>query len=211
MAIELVNTSAEKYADTYTTADDELLQRITEKTIQTHPLAHMLSGHVQGQFLSMLSALLKPSRVLEIGTFTGYSAMCLAKGLTDNGILHTIDIRDEGANLFFQQSVYKDKIETHIGDANTIIPLLNETWDIVFIDADKTGYIGYYELILPAVKPNGLIIVDNVLFHGEVLNETITGKNAKAIQAFNELIKNDKRVEQVLLTVRDGLLLLRKI
>lgn len=211
MAIELVNTAAEKYADTYTTADEELLESITDKTIQTHPLAHMLSGHVQGQFLLMLSALLKPSRVLEIGTFTGYSALCLAKGLTDNGILHTIDIRDEGANLFFQQSVYKDKIKTHIGDANTIIPLLNELWDIVFIDADKTGYIGYYELILPAVKQNGLIIVDNVLFHGEVLNDTITGKNAKAIQAFNEFVKNDIRVEQVLLTVRDGLLLLRKL
>lgn len=112
---------------------------------------------------------------------------------------------------FFNSLFYKDKIETHIGDANTIIPLLKETWDIVFIDADKTGYIGYYELILPSVKKNGLIIVDNVLFHGEVLKDTITGKNAKAIQAFNDLVKNDSRVEQVLLTVRDGLLLLRKI
>jgi predicted O-methyltransferase YrrM len=209
--IELVNSKAEKYADDYTTADNDLLNEVTEFTLQNHPMAHMLSGHVQGRFLSMISSLLKPENILEIGTFTGYSALCLAEGLQNDGILHTIDIRDEGAAKYFERSAYKNNIVLHIGDANAIIPELKELWDIVFIDADKTGYIKYYELILPAVKKNGLIIVDNVLFHGDVLAENITGKNAKAIQAFNEHVKKDVRVEQVLLTVRDGLLLLRKL
>ena len=208
---ELVNTKAEKYADDVTTADNDLLKAVCDQTLQHHPLSHMLSGHVQGRFLSIISSLLQPLRILEIGTFTGYSALCLAEGLQENGVLHTIDIRDEGAAAYFERSAHKEKIVFHLGDANAIIPALKESWDIVFIDADKTGYIKYYDLILPAVKKNGLIIVDNVLFHGEVLEETVTGKNAKAIQAFNEHVKKDERVEQVLLTVRDGLLLLRKV
>jgi caffeoyl-CoA O-methyltransferase len=174
----------------------------------------MLSGHVQGKLLGLLSCLIQPKRILEIGTFTGYSALCLAKGLPQDGELHTIEFREEDAATaakHFTSSAYKEKIILHIGDAKSIIPTLNEQWDIVFIDADKTGYIEYYELILPKVKAGGLVIADNVLFHGEVLEETIKGKSAKAIQAFNELVKNDARVEQVLLTVRDGLLLIRKI
>ncbi|MGG9971550.1 O-methyltransferase [Ferruginibacter sp. SUN002] len=208
---ELVHSKAEKYADDFTTADGDLLLEVADHTIKNHSMPHMLSGHVQGRLLSMLSCLVKPERILEIGTFTGYSALCLAEGLQDKGVLHTIDIRDEGAAVFFDRSAFKNKIVLHIGDANKIIPELTESWDIVFIDADKTGYLNYYELILPQLKINGLIIVDNVLFHGDVLEDNITGKNAKAIHAFNEHIKNDKRVEQVLLTVRDGLLLLRKI
>jgi len=158
--------------------------------------------------------LLQPSRILEIGTFTGFSALCLAKGLQQNGQLHTIELREEDAGISqnnFERSPLKGKIHLHIGDAHQIIPTLNEIWDIVFIDADKTGYIDYYELILPLVRQNGLIIADNVLFHGDVLDENIKGKNAKAIHAFNEHIKKDNRVEQVLLTVRDGLLLIRKL
>ncbi|MES2429507.1 MAG: O-methyltransferase [Bacteroidota bacterium] len=209
--MELVNALAERYAEQFTTEDDKLLQTVIDETTANHAMPHMLSGHVQGQFLSLLSCLLKPTYILEIGTFTGYSALCLVKGLNDNGVLHTIDIRDEGAESYFKKSAYSGKIIFHIGDANEIIPSLKENWDIVFIDADKTGYINYYDLILPAVKQNGLIIVDNVLFHGDVLEPEIKGKNAKAIHAFNEHIKNDVRVEQVLLTVRDGLLLLRKL
>ena len=175
----------------------------------------MLSGHVQGKLLSLLSNLLKPKRILEIGfTFTGYSALCLAKGLDEDGQLHTLELREEDAAIargYFEGSVEKDKIILHVGDAKQIIHTLHETWDIVFIDADKTGYIEYFNLILPSVKQNGLIIADNVLFHGDVLEGNISGKNAKAIHAFNEHIKNDKRVEQVLATVRDGLLLIRKL
>jgi predicted O-methyltransferase YrrM len=140
--------------------------------------------------------------------------LCLASGLKAGGVLHTIELREVDAataNKYFGQLTDSQKIVLHIGNARQIIPDLNESWDIVFIDADKTGYIDYYELILPSVKQNGLIIADNVLFHGQVLTEDISGKNAKAIDAFNNHVKNDHRVEQVLLTVRDGLLLIRKL
>ena len=212
--MELIHHLAEQYSSAISTGEDYLLQAVSAYTTQHHPHAHMLSGHVQGSFLTILSRLLQPKRILEIGTFTGYSALCLAKGLQSEGILHTIEIRAEDAaiaNGYFQQSPDKDKIILHIGNAREIIPVLEEAWDIVFIDADKTGYIEYYELILPALKQNGLIIADNVLFHGQVLEEHITGKNAKAIEAFNLHVKKDARVEQVLLTMRDGLLIIRKL
>ncbi len=205
---------AERYADNFSSSEDDLIHQVSVFTTTTHPHAHMLSGHVQGNFLTILSSLLQPERILEIGTFTGYSALCLAKGLKDGGKLHTIELRESDANTangYFQQSDHKDRIILHVGNAKDIIPLLNEEWDIVFIDADKTGYIDYYELILPAVKKNGLIIADNVLFHGQVLEEDISGKNAIAIHAFNAHVKNDSRVEQVLLTIRDGLLMIRKL
>jgi len=210
---ELVSILAEDYAKQVSSPEDELINAVGATTIQTHQHAHMLSGHVQGKFLSIISELLKPRRILEIGTFTGYSALCLAKGLQADGVLHTIELREEDAATAkesFNKLADDKKIVLHIGDAKQIIPTLKEAWDIVFIDADKTGYIDYYELILPNVRQNGLIIADNVLFHGEVLKEPISGKNAKAIHAFNEHVKKDERVEQVLLTVRDGLLFIRK-
>lgn len=212
--MELVSMAAETYAAKFSSAEDELLQEINKYTTQTHAKAHMLSGHIQGSFLTMISRLLQPQKILEIGTFTGYSALCLAKGLKPAGKIHTIELREEDAataRAYFEQSVNKDKIVLHVGDANQIIPTLNKVWDIVFIDADKTGYIDYYELVLPTVKQNGIIIADNVLFHGQVLKQNISGKNAKAVDAFNEHVKNDKRVEQVLLTVRDGLMLIQKL
>jgi predicted O-methyltransferase YrrM len=211
---DIVNLLAEQYAAAFTTPEDELLQKIAEETINAHPQAHMLSGQVQGRFLKTMSSLLCPSRILEIGTFTGYSALCLAAGLAGDGQLHTIELRKEDAATaaaYFQASSLKDKIRLHIGDAKAIINTLNEVWDLVFIDADKTGYIEYYELILPMVRQNGLIIADNVLFHGQVLENTITTKNAKAIDNFNRHVSADTRVEQVLLTVRDGLLIIRKL
>jgi predicted O-methyltransferase YrrM len=212
--MELINQLAERYAESITSPETKLLKEIADYTMQSHPHAHMLSGPVQGTFLTLLSTLLQPQRILEIGTFTGYSALCLASGLKAGGVLHTIELREEDAataNKYFGQLPDSQKIVLHIGNARQIIPDLNESWDIVFIDADKTGYIDYYELILPSVKQNGLIIADNVLFHGQVLTEDISGKNAKAIDAFNNHVKNDHRVEQVLLTVRDGLLLIRKL
>lgn len=211
---DLINNLAEQYASRYSTPEDDLMKKIAEYTTQTHTNAHMLSGHIQGKFLALLSSILRPVSILEIGTFTGYSALCLAKGLREEGKLHTIELREDDASVakdYFDQSVYKEKIVLHIGNANEIIPSLKEEWDIVFIDADKTGYIDYYELVLPSLKQNGIIIADNVLFHGQVLEETITGKNALAIQAFNEHVNKDHRVEQVLLTVRDGLLIIRKL
>ncbi len=211
--MEIINKTAEEYAEKFSSYEDELLAGIASYTNQ-HPHAQMLSGHVQGKILEMISCMVKPKRILEIGTFTGYSALCLAKGLKQDGILYTIELREEDAQTaqaFFSKSFHNNKIILLTGNALNIIPTLHETWDIVFIDADKIGYIDYYELTLPRVKKNGLIIADNVLFHGEVLEENIKGKNAKAIHAFNQHVANDKRVEQVMLTVRDGLFLIRKL
>jgi len=173
----------------------------------------MLSGQVQGKFLEMISMLLQPRRILEIGTFTGYSALCLVKGLSKDGLLHTIELREEDAAVAqanFDRSNAPEKIILHTGNALEIIPTLKETWDLVFIDADKVGYTDYYELVLPRVRQGGIILADNVLFHGQVLEQPITGKNAIAIQAFNERVQHDERVENVLVTIRDGLLLIRK-
>ncbi|MBC7383886.1 MAG: O-methyltransferase [Bacteroidia bacterium] len=212
--IGLVSKEADVYASKMSLIEDELLQVVNVQTLQTHKHAHMLCGNLVGTFLTLISRSLNANRILEIGTFTGYSALCLAKGLKAGGILHTIELREEDAataKTYFDQSIYKNNIILHVGDAKQIIPELKEEWDIVFIDADKTGYIDYYELVLPSVKQNGFIIADNVLFHGQVLEQTISGKSAKAIDAFNAHVKNDSRVAQVLLTVRDGLLLIQKL
>lgn len=211
--MEFLHPLADLYATLHTTPDDELLKAIADYTNETHPKAHMLSGPVQGRLLEMISSMINPERILEIGTFTGYSALCLAKGLKENGKLYTIEMRADDAQkaaVFFNKSALKDKITLQVGDAGSIIPTLKEAWDLVFIDADKVNYTRYYEMVLPDVKTGGYIIADNVLFHGEVLTEKKEGKNAKAIHAFNEYIKNDNRVETVMLTVRDGLMLIRK-
>jgi len=212
--MELVNHIVEEYAKRFSSPLDAVLQEVEDFTLQNHPHAHMLSGHVQGKVLEMISSMIKPLRILEIGTFTGFSALCLAKGLQGSGQLHTIELREEDAvtaKKYFSLANVNDKIKLHIGDARQIIPTLNEVWDLVFIDADKVSYIEYYELTLPAVKQGGFILADNVLFHGEVLQAELKGKNAKAIQAFNEHVEKDGRVEKVLLTVRDGLLLMKKL
>ena len=211
--MELVNHIVEAYAKKNTSLIDDVLTEIEEYTLQHHPHAHMLSGHVQGKVLEFISCMVQPKNVLEIGTFTGFSALCLAKGLQLNGVLHTIELRDEDAKTaqqFFDKASVKN-ITLHTGNALQIIPTLTQTWDLVFIDADKTNYINYYELILPNVKTGGWIIADNVLFHGQVLENEVVGKNAKAIHEFNQYVTNDKRVEQALLTVRDGLLLIKKL
>lgn len=214
--MEIIDPLANAYSSQFTSPEDPLLQEISATTQAAHPHAHMLSGHVQGKFLEMISCLLQPRRILEIGTFTGYSALCLAKGLLKDGKIHTIELREQDASVAranFNRSIDAEKIILHVGNALSIIPGLNETWDLVFIDADKVNYTQYYQLVLPMVRPGGLIIADNVLFHGQVLQSRtggISGKNAKAIHAFNEYVLQDARVEKVMLTVRDGLLMIRK-
>ena len=211
--MDIVDPLAQAYAERYTSSEHSFLKEITVYTEANHPEAQMLSGHVQGRFLEMMSVLLRPRRVLEIGTFMGYSALCLAAGLTEGGRLHTIELREEDADRSaenFRRANYQDRIILHRGNALEIIPALQEDWDLVFIDADKVNYGEYYKLVLPRVKQGGLIIADNVLFHGQVLEKEITGKNAKAIQAFNDQIAADNRVEKVMLTVRDGLFFIRK-
>ncbi len=212
--MQLVNEKAEQYALNFSSLLPPLLMQIEEQTQAAHPHAHMLSGSLQGRVLQFVSEMLRPEKILEIGTFTGFSALCLAQGLKENGMLHTIELRAEDAataQQYFEASGYAKSIQLHLGDAITIVPTLQEEWDLVFIDADKVNYINYYELTLPRLKKGGWMIADNVLFHGQVLQEEIKGKNATAIHAFNEHVKNDQRVQQVMLTVRDGLLLIKKL
>lgn len=174
----------------------------------------MLSGHLQGKVLEMLSCMLRPRRILEIGTFTGYSALCLAKGLPEDGQLHTIELREADARLsraYFDRSSFSKQIISHTGNALNIIAGLEEEWDFVFIDADKPSYIEYFNLVLPRLRKNGFILADNIFFHGQVLEKEIKGKSAKGIQAFNEFIKNRTDIEKVVLTIRDGLFLIRKL
>ena|SRR6218665_2414904 len=211
--MELVNEKAEQYAAYFSSSHEALLQKIIDETNAVHPQAHMLSGSMQGKLLEFISIMLKPSKILEVGTFTGFSALCLAKGLLPGGELHTLELRAADAataQRYFNESVYGKQIHLHLGNALEIIPALQEEWDLVFIDADKVSYIQYYELTLQRLKTGGFILADNVLFHGKVLSEEPEGKNAKAIHAFNEHVKNDSRVEQVMLTVRDGLTLIKK-
>lgn len=232
----MIEPLAQAYAELYTSKLNPLLQEIADYTEKHHPEAHMLSGPLQGKFLEIMSLLLRPRRVLEIGTFMGYSALCLAEGLTADGRLHTIELREEDADRaadYFRRANRQDRIILHRGNALAIIPVLDEVWDLVFIDADKMSYPEYYKLVLPRVRQGGLIIADNVLFHGQVLTaiapdgkidaglksgplasgslvQRVQGKSAKGIQAFNELIAADGTVERIMLTLRDGLFLIRK-
>jgi len=212
--MDIVNPLAEAYAASYTSAESSLISEVAAFTLEHHPMRHMLSGHVQGKFLEMISWMIRPRRILEIGTFTGYSALCLASGLATGGQLHTIELRETDAataRKYFERSVFKEQLFLHIGDAATIIDELEESWDLVFIDADKTGYLDYFNRVLPKVNTNGFILADNVLFHGEVLAGNKKGKNGNAIQAFNEALISRTDIEQVLLPMRDGLLLIRKL
>ena len=212
--MEIINPLADKYAKQFSSNEAELMRQVNKYTLLNHPHSHMISGHPQGKFLETISCLLQPERILEIGTFTGYSALCLAEGLSATGELHTIELRNEDAATargFFSKSLHKNKIFLHEGSALEIIPKLKKEWDIVFIDADKINYINYYELTLPFVRKNGLIIADNVLFHGEVLEDVIKGKNAIAINAFNNHVAKDPRTENVIVTLRDGISLIRKL
>ena len=211
----LLPLALQQYAEHFTTKEDEVLKELNEETYEHIGRPHMLSGHLQGALLQMLSCMIHPKRILEIGTYTGYAAICLAKGLSEDGVLHTIELDEnlkEIANRYFIKAGLQDKIKQHIGKAADIIPTLNETFDLVFIDADKKNYGLYYDLVFDKIPIGGIIIADNVLFNGEViLPEQEQGKFAKAIHAFNEKLLNDNRVEQVLLPVRDGILIVRKL
>jgi predicted O-methyltransferase YrrM len=212
--MEIVNAAVQSYAEQYSSAEDDLIKEVAVYTEKHHAKAHMLSGHLQGKLLEMISFMIRPQRILEVGTFTGYSALCLAKGLADDGILHTIEVRDDDAataQRFFDRSFNKEKLKLHIGEAGKIIDGLDENWDLVFIDADKTGYINYFNRIFPKVKQNGFILADNVLFHGQVLEAEVKGKNALAIEAFNKMIEERTDVEKVLLPIRDGIYVIRKL
>ena len=210
---EILNPKADDYATSFSEDTDQLLKEIEDFTLNHHSHSNMLSGPLQGKLLEMISRMVNPGRILEIGTFTGYSALCLVKGLKPDGFLHTIELREEDADTagnYFAKSSQSEQIILHRGNALTIIPQLDEVFDLVFIDADKVNYINYYELTLPRLRKGGVILADNVLFHGEVLKEKVSGKNAIAIHAFNEHVAKDEQVQQLMITVRDGLMLIIK-
>ena len=212
--MELINPLVEQYAEAFTTPEDELLREINLFTEENHSEYQMLSGHLQGKLLEMVSRIIRPTRILEIGTFTGYSALCLAKGLATGGQLHTIELREKDATTargFFDRSSFKDQIILHTGNALNIVPGFRETWDLVFIDADKESYIEYFKLVLPNLRKNGFILADNIFFHGQVLADEVKGKNPQAIKRFNEFIRERNDIDKVVLTLRDGLYLLRKL
>ncbi len=196
----------------YCEPESALLQRIDRETNLKVLMPRMLSGHYQGRVLSMLSKMIGPSRILEIGTFTGYATLCLAEGLTDEGLLYTLDINEELEEMVrnnFAASDYNSQIKYILGDANETINALDEVFDLVFIDADKKNNGTYYDLIFDRVRKGGLIIVDNVLWSGKVLNSN-PDKDTKNITTFNDKILADSRVEKLILPVRDGLFIIRK-
>jgi predicted O-methyltransferase YrrM len=200
------------YCEKYSALEDQILKQLTRETHITQYQPHMLSGHLQGRFLSMMAKLIAPKNILEIGTYTGYAALCLAEGLQADGQLITIDVDAEKewiCNKYFQQSKYANQIKMMIGDAQKIIPTLSMQFDLVFIDADKINYWNYYEIVLPKLNAGGCILVDNVLFNGDVLNEN-KNKNAAAVHMFNTKIAADSRIEKVIVPIRDGITMIRK-
>ncbi|MEM7055469.1 MAG: O-methyltransferase [Bacteroidota bacterium] len=208
-------STIQAYAATYTQAEPPLLAQINRET-QTHvPMPRMLSGHLQGRVLAALSQMIQPARVLEIGTYTGYSAICLAEGLQETGILYTIDNNAALAASvrgYFAQAGIEHQVQYLIGQALDIIPQLDEEFDLVFIDADKKNYTHYYDLVLEQVRTGGFILADNVLWRGKVVHQEgqAIDKQTQAIIDFNTKVHHDPRVENVLLPIRDGLMVLRK-
>jgi caffeoyl-CoA O-methyltransferase len=209
--MEIINEKLQRYAEQHTSGESDLLKKINRDTHANVMMPRMLSGHLQGRVLAMISHMIKPSRILEIGTYTGYSALCLAEGLSRDGKLITIDINEElGAMVRGHFAGFQDKIEYKIGNALHIIPTLNESFDLVFIDADKSSYGNYFDLVIDKVRPGGFILADNVLWSGKVLNKN-PDTDTQAIIAFNHKVQNDSRVENVLLPIRDGIMMIRKL
>lgn len=214
--MEIIHEKIQAYCDAHTTAENDLLRELNRDTHANVLQPRMLSGHFQGRLLSMISKMIQPKMILEIGTYTGYSALCLAEGLTEGGKLITIDVnpeREDMVNNYIDSAGLKNKVQHIIGDAYNIILSLSGTFDLVFIDADKPSYPKYYELILNKLKPGGYILIDNVLWSGKVVNENDIekDKDTQILNSLNKIIANDPRVENILLPIRDGLMLVRKL
>lgn len=211
--MEFIEKDLQAYVEAHTSPEDKLLQQINRDTHAYVLLPRMLSGHLQGRLLAMLAQMVRPRAILEIGTYTGYSALCLAEGLHPEGVLHTIDINEELQDRvqgYFDQSPAKEQIYYHIGNALELVPQLKEAWNLVFIDADKRNYTAYYEMIIGQVARGGFIIADNVLWSGKVAQAQLSDRDTEALRSFNRMIQEDERVENVLLPVRDGLMIIRK-
>ena len=206
----------EEYSEAHTEPENTLLQKLNRETHANVLNPRMLSGHLQGRFLSMLSRMIRPESILEIGTYTGYSALCLCEGLAKDGKLVTIDINEELETLtrsYFDQSPFSANIDYRIGNALQIIPLLKQTYDIAFIDADKINYISYFNLCLDKVRKGGFIIADNVLWSGKVAHTELkkSDKDTQLLIEFNRMVHEDSRVSNLLLPIRDGLMILQKL
>ena len=207
-----IDNDITKYAEDHTSDEREVLQELRKECYEHYADSSMLSGFFQGRVLSMLSKMIQPKVVLEIGTYLGYSALCFAEGLADGGKVITLDINEETnkvARSFVERSKYADKIEFHLGQAVDVIPTLPETFDLVFIDADKTNYSNYYNLVFDKLRPGGFILADNVLWSGKVLLDE-KDESTQALHDFNKMVKADSRVSNVLLPIRDGLMVVRK-
>jgi len=207
--MHFISQELEDYIEQHSEKEPALLAALNKETYQKILLPRMLSGHFQGRVLSMLAKLIRPVNILEIGTYTGYSALCLCEGIQEGGILHTIDIKEELVDFqrkHFDKSPWGKQIIQHLGEATEIIPNLEVKFDLVFIDADKENYINYFEMIVPKMNKGGIILSDNVLWSGKVL-EPLNPKDVstKVLLDYNALLKNDPRVETVLLPIRDGL------
>ena len=202
------------YVVNHSEDEPELLQELTRETYQKILQPRMLSGHYQGRLLSMISKLIHPKNILEIGTYTGYSAICLAEGIKSDGELHTIDINEELLDFqrsYFNKSPYGKQIFQHLGNALEIIPSLNKTFDLIFIDADKDNYPAYFNVIIDKLNPGGIILSDNVLWSGKVIEPIKEDDvSTKALLEYNTLLKEDKRIETIILPIRDGLTISRK-
>lgn len=211
--MHFISEELEDYVANHSQIEPELLAKLNKETHQKVLQPRMLSGHFQGRVLSMLSKIIRPTAILEIGTYTGYAALCLAEGLTENGTLDTIDVNEELVDFqkkYFDVSSWKDQIFQHLGDALEVIPTLDKKFDLVFIDADKENYIAYFNMMVPMMNKGGIILSDNVLWSGKVLEEVKSSdKTTQILLDYNKLINEDKRVETVLLPIRDGLTVTR--
>ncbi|WP_057937315.1 O-methyltransferase [Algoriphagus resistens] len=214
--MEFIDPALLIYCEDHSSKEDSLLRKITRETQAKVMMPRMLSGHLQGKLLELFTKMQNPKTILEIGTYTGYSGICMARGLGKGGKLITLDINDELETMvrgFFEESGLADKIDYRLGNAMEIIPTLPGPFDMVFIDADKINYSNYYELIIDKMNPGGIILADNVLWSGKILvdkNQAVD-KNTQAILDFNTMIQNDPRVENALLPIRDGVMIARKI
>jgi len=214
--MELVDAQINKYIENHSSPTSSILAKIERDTYLRSIYPRMLSGHLQGRFIAMISKMIGPQHILEIGTFTGYSAICLSEGLTHNGHIHTIEINEELGDQnqkYFEEAGIIDKITTHYGNALDIIPGLDIQFDLIFIDADKINYPKYYELSMQKLKVGGYILADNVLWSGKVLEERNEklDKDTIAVKKFNDLVQNDLNSENVMIPIRDGMTLIRKV
>lgn len=213
--MEFIDKKLSQYAEQHTTPENELLKSLNRDTHANVLAPRMLSGHLQGRLLSLFSKIIQPKAILEIGTYTGYAALCLAEGLTKDGVLHTIDINEEletRIHKYFNQSAYADQIKLHVGNALDIIPKIQEQFDLVFIDADKENYSNYYDLLIDQLPSGGIIMADNVLWSGKVIdtNALDSDNDTQELDKFNAKVQSDPRVENILIPVRDGIMVARK-